>query len=1131
MMTQGFHYKVPDLQELVESFSNMTPNYISIADLSMGFHQIRMDPESSKYTAFDCCFGTMKFLKMPMGLKTAANTLQMIMDKVLKGLTFKSSMCYLDDLICASSTFSQHLQDVDELLSRLRTAGLKLGPKKCDWAKQKCIFLGHEISKEGVKPPPNKVEKICDMNPPRNIKALRRCVGMFNWFRKFIPNYSTVAAPMMKLMKQNTPYKWTKEQQNSFDELKRLLSTSSVLSFPRYDIAFRISVDTSAVGTGYMLYQIYPENEFPKGTPAKERIKVVKFGSKSLTRYQSSYGPSKLEMLGILNAVLDCAPYVRGRQFFVECDHEALRPMFQKKMRGKIYERWLGILQQFDMEIEYKPAAEMVVPDALSRCKETQDSPATSPDDEDPYFPYMEEKAGEVRLPGGTKMSDMLLYSEGSQANNIAKLATEDAYDGDTEDTVRCTNVKQCKRRMQHRINSHTPPTSPNTSVQCQLTKQVISPLPSQVASSPTTDPVSLSAETLYNSSSSTAGAGVSQYNNSSTSLSCNEDRVRGKDYPTSITAESLPSSVVSTNSSTEVEVDDTIERQMAAEEIFSTGEYNPEKLRTLQRQDLDLQNILNYLIDKKLPKTQREARLVVVKCGDFALFDGILFHTRVAKSRRTKDMQQFQMVLPSVMQTTVIRMYHECALAGHGGVNDTTDRLKEHYYFDRLADKVYEFVKSCHECQIRKMTKAHTKTGIVAYPTPTKKFQVWEADLYGPLPAAPGGERFLFTAVCLFSKFLKCIPLKNKDTLSVAEALTQLVCEYGTPETLISDQGKETMSKAMDQVCTTLHIPQEFTPSFVHHCLGAVERTHSTLAERLTPYMKDSNWLQMIPPIVFSINNSVNATLGYSPYEIIYLDRPTFPLSMTHRPNLDTLHPDMHHYMRQHMKKLDTVRREVMQQSIKAKGKMMERVNKDINPLSLTAGDYVYMLDESKGKGQKLKAKYTGPYVVEAIHSPHMVTIRHTESNKVLKQPVHCDRLKMAYVREPNPLQYFHSTVTTSKQKELKSSYTQTGIGTDKEEETGIGDLRRSNRKRKETEMYGIPITDFGNDTLSSDTDGYHAVKRILGVRRKGECNEYLVQVKGEPAQNAFWAPFSYLNKKAQAKVLADKDKTPLLD
>ena len=205
-------------------------------------------------------------------------------------------------------------------------------------------------------------------------------MGLFNWFRKFIPNYSAIAQPILKLMKKNSKFNWTSEQSSAFTELKRLLKHSSLLSFPRYDLEFRLAVDTSCRGLGYMLYQIH-EN----GTS-----KVVRFGSKGLSHWQTSYGPTKLELLGMVTAMLDCAPYIRGRHCVVECNHRARKPLFQKQLKGAIYERWLAILQQFDIEIKYKPASEMYVADALSRNPKFPTILEFSPEEEHPHFPYVE---------------------------------------------------------------------------------------------------------------------------------------------------------------------------------------------------------------------------------------------------------------------------------------------------------------------------------------------------------------------------------------------------------------------------------------------------------------------------------------------------------------------------------------------------------------------------------------------------------------------------------------------------------------------------------------------------------------------------------------------------------------------
>ena len=211
-------------------------------------------------------------------------------------------------------------------------------------------------------------------------------------------------------------FRWSAVQENAFQKLKNLLLNSPVLAFPNYNIPFHLAVDTSSKGIGYVLYQIHTDEH------EEDMIRVVRFGSKSLSRWQRSYGPTKLELLGMVTAILDCSVYLRGRRFIVECDHQALKPLFQKQLKGAIYERWIAILQQYNFDLRYKPARDMQVADALSRIPRQEISDGfISPDIEDPYFPYKEEIVGDINIEGGYKFPSFRHSdsSENDQINNI----------------------------------------------------------------------------------------------------------------------------------------------------------------------------------------------------------------------------------------------------------------------------------------------------------------------------------------------------------------------------------------------------------------------------------------------------------------------------------------------------------------------------------------------------------------------------------------------------------------------------------------------------------------------------------------------------------------------------------------
>jgi hypothetical protein len=95
---QAFLYTIPNVDELTGSFTRHIPNYISSIDFRSGFFQMRISPQSTKYTAFNTCFGTFKFNGLPMGLKTSPNSFQLLKNKVLNGLSFRNTLCYLDDV-------------------------------------------------------------------------------------------------------------------------------------------------------------------------------------------------------------------------------------------------------------------------------------------------------------------------------------------------------------------------------------------------------------------------------------------------------------------------------------------------------------------------------------------------------------------------------------------------------------------------------------------------------------------------------------------------------------------------------------------------------------------------------------------------------------------------------------------------------------------------------------------------------------------------------------------------------------------------------------------------------------------------------------------------------------------------
>ncbi|PIK33227.1 hypothetical protein BSL78_29961 [Apostichopus japonicus] len=151
-------HPLPTTEESLDSIGVQNPKYFTCLDLQSGFHQILLDPNSRPYTAFRCHLGLFQYKRLPMGLKNSPVTFQRVMETVLRGLTWKSCLVYMDDIIIFSNNFADHISHIRGVFQRLRCANLKLRLDKCQFAKAEIRYLGHVVSSQGILPDPDKLK-------------------------------------------------------------------------------------------------------------------------------------------------------------------------------------------------------------------------------------------------------------------------------------------------------------------------------------------------------------------------------------------------------------------------------------------------------------------------------------------------------------------------------------------------------------------------------------------------------------------------------------------------------------------------------------------------------------------------------------------------------------------------------------------------------------------------------------------------------------------------------------------------------------------------------------------------------------------------------------------------------------
>ena len=199
---------------------------------------------------------------MPFRLTNAPATFQRLMESCLGELYLNWCIIYLDDIIVFSRTLEEHLHRLKAVIHKLRAAGLKLKPTKCDLFRQQINFLGHVISKEWVSTDPNKIKAVTKWPQPTTVTEVRSFVS---YYRRFILNFSKVAKPLNKLLQnlEGTPSQkkrfkvcWGLEQQEAFETLQRLCTESTILAYADFKAPFVLHTDASGDGLSAVLYQV-----------------------------------------------------------------------------------------------------------------------------------------------------------------------------------------------------------------------------------------------------------------------------------------------------------------------------------------------------------------------------------------------------------------------------------------------------------------------------------------------------------------------------------------------------------------------------------------------------------------------------------------------------------------------------------------------------------------------------------------------------------------------------------------------------------------------------------------------------------------------------------------------------------
>ena len=347
---------IPDTEQI---FGRLGPaKFFTKIDLTKGYWQIPMHLDHRQYTAFTTPQGQFVWRVMPFGLKTAGAVFTRVMRRLLERVGDPNIQNFIDDIIVATVEWDQHLESLRALFQGLREAQLAARPKKCLVGHSSVPFLGHVVSEGEIHPEEDKVEKVSEAVPPRTKKELRAFLGLAGYYRKFVPNFATIALPLTNKTRAKEPDKvrWDDECQKSFDKLKAILTSEPVLRLPNDQKPFILRTDASGVGLGAVLLQ-----------GDQEGVRPVAYASKKLTEAERRYHTIEQECLAVVWGIRKFYPHLYGRHFVLESDHHPLTYLHRIRPVSRRLMGWALELQSHSFEFRHIKGEDNHGADYLSR--------------------------------------------------------------------------------------------------------------------------------------------------------------------------------------------------------------------------------------------------------------------------------------------------------------------------------------------------------------------------------------------------------------------------------------------------------------------------------------------------------------------------------------------------------------------------------------------------------------------------------------------------------------------------------------------------------------------------------------------------------------------------------------------
>jgi hypothetical protein len=279
-------------------------------DLNSGYHQLRIREEDIEKTAFCTRYGHYEFIVMSFGLTNAPVAFMEAMNRMLHEFLDDFVVMFLDDILIYSKTEAEHEQHLRLVLGALRENQFYGKLKKCAFWLSEVAFLGHVINQQGIAVDPKNVAAMVEWKRPSSVFEIRSFLGLAGYYRRFVPNFSSIAKPLTRLLEKGVLFIWSNDCEVSYQSLKSKLVDAPILALSQSGKRFTVYTDASRIGLGCVLMQ---------------EGKVIAYGSRQLRKHEGNYPTHDLELVVVVFALKSWWHYLYGEACDIYTNHKSLK--------------------------------------------------------------------------------------------------------------------------------------------------------------------------------------------------------------------------------------------------------------------------------------------------------------------------------------------------------------------------------------------------------------------------------------------------------------------------------------------------------------------------------------------------------------------------------------------------------------------------------------------------------------------------------------------------------------------------------------------------------------------------------------------------------------------------------------